>query len=176
MNTNQPTLKHDRQFRLLHRSLCSTLLLGSIAIPLAGSAMPKPAQHSSAARSLSSLVESASNKQIPPEALPVPIAVVSPINGTVTIRLVNQTGAAISYQVIEDTQFRSLNGRSEITLRSLTIPTTLTFRRDDGGLLRVSLQANNPSGTITLTLNETADFATDRTTLTVERSGGVYLN
>jgi hypothetical protein len=116
-----------------------------------------------------------SQVQIQPE--PEPNASVTIAGERVTIQLVNQTGAEISYQVVGDTEFRTLAGRETVTLRDLPVPTTLTFRRQDQGLLSVTLQPDNPVlGTLVLNLDETTDFAADRTTLNVNEAGEVFLN
>lgn len=102
---------------------------------------------------------------------------VRPAGGKVNIRFINETGAAINYEVIGETQYRTLAGRSQMLLENLPVPTTFTFRRADFGLLQVSLQGNAPaSGTLTVRVRETLDFALDRTTIHVEPSGGVVLN
>lgn len=106
-----------------------------------------------------------------------PDAVMTPVNGQVNIRFVNQTGAAIDYQVIDTTQYRTLGGRSTMTLQGLSLPTTLTFRRQDKGFLQVMLTQNSPeAGTLTIVVKETPDFAIDRTSLYVDQDGGVFLN
>ncbi len=107
----------------------------------------------------------------------IPYTSVTPVNGKVTIRFINETGSAIDYQVIDDTDYRSLPGRSEMTLENLTTPTTFTFRRADNGFLQVTLHPNSPkSGVITMRVRETPDFAIDRTSVYVDQRGSVYLN
>ena len=107
----------------------------------------------------------------------VPYTSVTPVNGRVTIHFINETGSAIDYQVIDNTEYRSMPGRSQISLKNLTTPTTFTFRRADNGFLQVTIQPNSPkSGSLTLHVRETPDFAADRTTVYVDRRGGVYLN
>jgi hypothetical protein len=109
--------------------------------------------------------------QVPPNTI------MTPVNGQVSIRFINQTGAVIDYQVIDKTEFRTLAGRSELTLQDLAVPTTLTFRRQDKGFLLVTLEANTPSpGTLTMTVQETPDFAADRTSVYIDQTGGVFLN
>jgi hypothetical protein len=106
-----------------------------------------------------------------------PDRVMTPINGQVSIRFVNQTGAVIDYQVIDTTEYRTLAGRSELTLQGLAVPTTLTFRRQDKGFLQVTLAENQPApGTLTLTVQETSDFTADRTSVYIDAKGGVFLN
>jgi hypothetical protein len=103
------------------------------------------------------------------------VAAVSPSDGRVTIRLINNTNAPISFQAIGDTQIRTLAGRSEIALQGLRIPTTVTFYRQDRGLLMVTPKSSE-SGVLEVTMQETTDFAMDRTALRIENNGSVYLN
>ena len=106
-----------------------------------------------------------------------PVTAMTPVNGKINIHFVNGTGAAIDYEVVGQTQSRTLAGRSEMALQDLTLPTTFTFRRQDKGFLLVTLQENNPvPGTLTLNVQETPDFTADRTSLYVDQSGNVFLN
>lgn len=116
------------------------------------------------------------NPPLPSQQQP-PIAVLSPANGTVGVKLINQTGAAIVYQVIGDTRLRVLRGRSDVTLQDLKLPANVTFYRRDRGFLLVNPQVPTTApNTIELTLTETTDFATDKTALSIEANGEVYLN
>lgn len=112
------------------------------------------------------------NAQAP---LPPPLLTVSPLSDRISIEMINETGATIDYEVIRDTQYRSIGGNSEITLRGLSTPTTLTFRRQDGGLLQANLRSTQ-AGVLELRLSATTDFSRDRTTLTIDEVGGVSLN
>jgi hypothetical protein len=103
------------------------------------------------------------------------VAAVSPTDGKVSVLLVNQTNAPIVYQAIGDTQQRILPGRSQVTLQGLTTPVNVTFYRQDRGLLMVTPQSS-PQGVLKVTLQETTDFAMDRTALRIEKNGAVYLN
>lgn len=102
---------------------------------------------------------------------------VQPINGRVTVRLVNETYAPITYQAIGDTSPRTLAGRTSITLRNLRAPSTLTFDREDFGLLRVQPRVvSTDPGVLEVRLSETTNLAVDRTALRVEANGAVSLN
>jgi hypothetical protein len=116
--------------------------------------------------------------QIPPlpEPQQPPITVISPINHKVNIKLVNETGASINYQVIGETNQRSLPGKYNMTLLDLKTPTTVTFQRQDHGLLRVIAQPSNVPGTLTVNFTKTTDFSQDKTTLNIQQNGNVYLN
>jgi hypothetical protein len=104
------------------------------------------------------------------------VATVSPTDGRVSVRLINRTNAPIVYQVIGDTQLRTLAGRSEINLQSLRTPTNVAFYRQDRGLLMVTPQGSSQNGMLDVTLQETTDFAMDRTSMRIENNGSVYLN
>jgi hypothetical protein len=100
----------------------------------------------------------------------------TPVNGKVSIRFVNGTGADIEYQVVGDTEYRTLAGNAEMTLKDLPVAATLTFRRKDSGLLRVQFRADDPTGTIVVNVGATTDFALDRTTLYIDQQGKIFFN
>ncbi|MBO3462146.1 hypothetical protein G7B40_007915 [Aetokthonos hydrillicola Thurmond2011] len=104
------------------------------------------------------------------------VAIVKPTDGKVSIRLVNETNAPISYQAIGDTKSRTLEGKSDVLLQGLRIPATVTFHRQDGGLLTVTPQNSSQQGTLQLRMRETTDFGLDRSALRIEQNGGVFLN
>lgn len=107
----------------------------------------------------------------------IPFTSITPVNGRVTIHFINETGSAIDYQVIDDTEYRSLPGRSQTSLDNLPTPTTFTFRRADNGFLQVTVQPDSPqAGSLTMRVRETPNFAADRTTVYVDQHGSVYLN
>ncbi|BAZ12940.1 hypothetical protein NIES4071_47740 [Calothrix sp. NIES-4071] len=103
------------------------------------------------------------------------VAAVTPTAGRITVRLINKTNAPITFQAVGDTQVRTLAGRSEIALQGLKVPTTVTFYRNDRGLLMVTPRSSE-SGVLEVSMQETTDFAMDRTALRIENNGSVYLN
>jgi hypothetical protein len=102
-------------------------------------------------------------------------ATITPNKSRVSIRLVNDSNAPISYQAIGDTALRTLPGRSFITLQGLKVPTTLTFFRQDRGLLMATPKLI-PEGMLELRLRETTNFTMDNTALRIEANGNVFLN
>lgn len=118
----------------------------------------------------------------PVKPLPLPSQQQSPstqialASGRVNVRLINDSGANVTYQVIGDTSPRSLQGRSDVTLQGLTAPVTLTFQREDGGLLQATTQPSTQSGVLELRLRETTDVGQDKTALRIENNGLVFLN
>lgn len=105
-----------------------------------------------------------------------PSARIAVANGRVNVRLVNDTAARITYQVIGDTAPRSLQGKSDVTLQGLTAPVTVTFQREDGGLLQATPQTSTESGQLEVRLDETTNQAQDRRALRIENNGSVFLN
>lgn len=105
-----------------------------------------------------------------------PSARIAVANGRVNVRLVNDTAAKITYQVIGDTAPRSLEGKSDVTLQGLTAPVTVTFQREDGGLLQATPQTSTESGQLEVRLDETTNQGQDRRSLRIENNGSVFLN
>jgi hypothetical protein len=121
----------------------------------------------------------------PPTTLPetttidptlVPSTRIALANGKADITLKNNTNAEIIYQVIGDTQPRILSGMSNVTLRDLSTPATVTFQRDDGGLLMVETEPGRKMGSLEVTLEETTDINQDRNSMRIQSNGSVFLN
>lgn len=94
----------------------------------------------------------------------------------VTLRLKNNTYAAINYQAVGDTKPRTLAGRSIISLQKLRTPVTLTLNRQDAGLLKVTLTPlSNAKESLEVTLETTTDLSADTTTMRIENTGLVFL-
>lgn len=91
------------------------------------------------------------------------------------MKLVNQTYTNVTYQVIGDTKPRTLSGRSDITLENLRAPITITFYRPDRGFLQVHPQTSE-AGMLEVTLSEATNFAADKTVMTIQKNGNVFLN
>lgn len=104
------------------------------------------------------------------------VAMVTPMSGKVGVRLVNQTAAPISYQVIGDTALRTLQGKSEVMLQGLSTPLTVTFYRQDKGLLMVTPQGSSQQGMLQLSFNETTDVKMDKSAMRIEQNGAVFFN
>lgn len=105
-----------------------------------------------------------------------PVATVALKNGNVNVKLVNDTGAKVTYQVIGDTNERSLNGKSNVVLQGLRAPITITFQRPDGGLLLVTPQPSSETGLLEVRLNATTDLAQDTKAVQIQSNGSVFLN
>ncbi|QKQ72403.1 hypothetical protein [Nostoc sp. TCL240-02] len=105
-----------------------------------------------------------------------PSATIALANDTVNIRLVNDTAANVTFQVIGDTAPRSLQGKSNVILQGLRAPVTVTFEREDGGQLIVTPQASSEPGNLEVRFNEATNAAQGRSAMRIERNGSVFLN
>jgi hypothetical protein len=105
-----------------------------------------------------------------------PSTTIALANGKVNVRLVNETAANITYQVIGDTAPRSLPGKSDVTLQALDAPVTVTFERQDSGQLIVTPQASSEPGSLEVRFNEATNAAQGRSAMRIERNGSVFLN
>jgi hypothetical protein len=109
---------------------------------------------------------------LPEEQQPV-LATVVPQMGKVSVLLKNATNAPITYQVLGNTQQRTLAALAEIRLQALPVPATLTFLRPDGGLVRVVPISNSEPGVLDLTLNGAMGLSDSQSTVRIQNSGKV---
>lgn len=108
-----------------------------------------------------------------PESRFVPVATLNPTNAEIEVRLINATNTQIAYQVIGDTNERTLMGNAETMLQGLNMPTTITFYRPDGGFINPQVTPNN--GMLEVRLQETPTVSSDRRSLIIQNTGGVFL-
>ncbi|MEA5552974.1 hypothetical protein VB713_18680 [Anabaena cylindrica UHCC 0172] len=111
-----------------------------------------------------------------PEQRQQPNARMALANGKANIMLINDTGADVTYQVIGDTAQRILSGKTSTNLRGLSTPVTVTFQRQDKGLLMVTPKVNEDKGTLEVTLAETTDVNQDNSAMRIQANGSVFLN
>jgi hypothetical protein len=149
------------------------LAVGTIAVLFTAGGAIAQSIPSSESVSQSHLLAQTLFAQTDPTIMPVTTIEVS--NGRLSVRLVNQTGAPISYQAIDDTQVRVLAGESEVLLQNLFIPLSMTFQRDDAGFVQVALNQTR-DGVLEITFSSTSDFGEDRNAMTVDQLGRVFLN
>lgn len=99
----------------------------------------------------------------------------SPVNGEVTIKLVNEMNTPVTYQLIGDTSDRQLSSDSIITLHSIEAPTTLTFYRPDGGFINAIPEPTEETGVLQVTLQEAYDVDNDAQALRINEQGEIYI-
>lgn len=106
---------------------------------------------------------------------PLPSARISPVNGRVTLKLINSSNVVIEYQVSGGTRPRLVGQQSESTLEQLTIPINLTYQREDGGLLFVRPVVTGP-GVLEIRFEATGNINLDTRSLSINEQGIVFLN
>lgn len=110
-----------------------------------------------------------------PEARANAIARVMPMDGSVDVKLKNNTNALITYEAIGYTQRRSLPGGEEIVLRNLPVPVTITTVRQDKGLVDV-IPVSSQEGMLEVSLNESKNLDDNASALRIQKDGQVFLN
>ena len=103
----------------------------------------------------------------------VPDGKMVPVNGKANVRLTNKTNDRLFYQVVGQTNRRSLAENSTVALQALTLPASIVFRRQDGALLKVSLKPVG-EGTVEVTLDETTDLDLDKRSLSIRNDGALF--
>jgi hypothetical protein len=111
---------------------------------------------------------------VPPAQLKEPTTTVNLPKDRVNITLVNQTGTAVTYQVLGDTAERRLPTNAQYTLRRLPTPTDMSFYRPDRGPIDATVQATAP-GELQLIFRRGPNFDHDNSFLSVLDSGQVFL-
>jgi hypothetical protein len=156
----------------LNRGIQASQMIRIISLALPGLVIALPAPASTFSVSQPSIGQ----PQLVAQVAPTPDSAMTPVNGKVNIQFINETGAVIEYQVVGDTTPRTLAGDAKIMLKDLPVSTSLTFRRQDSGLLRVQFRADDPTGTLVVNVSATTDFALDRTTLYIDQQGMIFFN
>ncbi len=111
---------------------------------------------------------------VPPAQLKEPTTTMSLSKGQVNIALVNQTGTAVTYQVLGDTEERRLPLNTKQTLQRLPAPANMSFYRPDRGPIDATIQATAP-GELQIVFNRGSSSDRDHTFLSVLDSGQVFL-
>jgi len=117
------------------------------------------------------------------QELPEPVLTIELPDELVTIELINQTSDAVQYQIVGDTELRSLLGQSEVTLSSLRVPIALIFHytsiprsfADQTGLIEAELIQDAQTGDLEVTLKPTTDPALDSSSIEIDVQGDVYI-
>ncbi|MDY6782735.1 MAG: hypothetical protein SW833_09355 [Cyanobacteriota bacterium] len=110
-----------------------------------------------------------------PEQRNSAVARVEPMNGTVSVKLINQTNAEIDYQVIGHTGDRTLAGDGEVELTGIPLPVTLTAVRQDNGLIDIKTQVSE-SGELEIMLNEEPNLGGSNLSIRIQEDGQVFVN
>ncbi len=119
----------------------------------------------------------------PPVTPPLPenrsqaVANITPRNGSVSVKLKNNTNALVTYEAVGYTQRRTLPGGKETVLRNLPVPVTVTFTRQDDGFVEVMPMSASKDGVLEVGLDEDANPRdSNQGVLRIQKDGQVFLN
>lgn len=165
-------MKNLRNFNLGVAVPALLLFSGSLVLPFAQSAEAMPRNNS---ERMDSSITNFSTTTPPAVEQEFKEGQMNPVNGEVTIKLVNEMNTPVTYQLIGDTSDRQLSSDSMITLQSVEAPTTLTFYRPDGGFINAIPQPTEETGVLQITLEEAYDVDNDAQALRINEQGEVYI-
>jgi hypothetical protein len=113
-----------------------------------------------------------------PEERSEPVATVIPTEGTLNVRVKNNTNAVVRYQAIGYTDYRPLAGGEETILRNIPLPATIAFARQDDGFVRVTpISSSDQEGMLEVSLDEDATPGdSNQGVLRIQADGQVFLN
>jgi hypothetical protein len=111
-----------------------------------------------------------------PEESSNAIATVTPINGKVSVKLTNTTNTAITYEAIAYTDLRTLAPKTEIVLKDLPAPVTITLVRPDNGFIQIAATSLANSGLLEVSLSEAQALNEQQSTIRIQKSGSVLVN
>lgn len=110
-----------------------------------------------------------------PEELGSAIARVTPQAQQINVTLTNDTNAMITYEVIGQTDRRTLDGNETVVLRGLSVPSTISAVRNDSGLLNFKTTVDD-AGQLEVMLDANPQFNEVQGVLQIQEDGEVFLN
>lgn len=120
----------------------------------------------------------AQRQATPPEVRPFdflrspPVAQVTLEEGGLSIQLINTIGAPITYQVVTDTEQRSLPANSDVVLQDLALPVSIFLFRPDTGLIQAT--AVTEPGQLQVTLEAATELANNVRSIELDDAGYVF--
>ncbi len=111
-----------------------------------------------------------------PEIRSDAVARITPQNGTVDVRLKNNTNAVVSYQAVGHTDRRFISGGEEIVLQNLPTPITITAVRQDEGWLQMMPISVDETGQLEVTFEEETTLDSNQGVLRIQEDGQVFVN
>lgn len=97
------------------------------------------------------------------------------MDGQLMTSLNNNTGATVTYEVIEDTSRRSLEAGESTTLQGISLPSTITLVRQDEGLLDVAADSA-AAGVLSLSLSAESDLDDTQGVIRIQENDQVFVN
>lgn len=110
-----------------------------------------------------------------PEAGVPATATITPINGQLSVAIVNNTGTAVSYEVIGDTSRRTLLLNESAMLRDIPLPTTITVVRQDKGLVNIAATISE-NGMLEVSLEPATSLDNAQAAIRIQADGQVFVN
>ena len=110
-----------------------------------------------------------------PTELSEAIAFVSPVDSQLAISLMNDTGATITYEVVGDTQRRTLMMGESAMLQGVPLPATITVVRLDNGLLDISASSSE-AGMLEISIMQEASLDDTQGVIRIQEDGQVFVN
>lgn len=110
-----------------------------------------------------------------PETRTDAIARVMATEGTIDVKLTNNTNTLVTYQAVGHTDRRVLAGGEETLLQNLPTPITVTLVRQDDGFLQV-VPISSEEGMLAVSLEEDPNLDENQGVLRIEEDGQVFLN
>lgn len=104
------------------------------------------------------------------------VARIQPTNGTVDVRLKNNTDAVVSYQAVGHTDRRYMSGGEEIVLQNLPTPITITAVRQDEGWLKMMPISVDETGQLEVTFEQETTLDSNQGVLRIQEDGQVFVN
>lgn len=110
-----------------------------------------------------------------PEDLGQAIAIATPVNNQLSVSLINNTGTALTYEVLGDTDMRELMMDESAMLQGIVLPTTITFVRPDNGLVTVTA-VSSQEGMLEIVLMPKSTLDDVQGVVRIQEGGQVFLN
>lgn len=111
-----------------------------------------------------------------PEVLQDPIATITPEDGMISLRLVNETNVPISYVIVGTTGDRTLGAGEDVTLSGVPIPVQMTWHRSDDGFVTIEPMVMEDQNLVELTMNEALSYDQSEGGLIIDEAGDVVID
>ncbi len=117
------------------------------------------------------------------QELPKPVMIAMPRDGRLTVRLINNTNAVVTYQAVRDTDLRDLEPGASVNLLNLRTPINLTFSYRDAtrnpdvqaAMIQAVATIDQKTGALEVVLQPTVAPQLERSVVSVDPNGSVFI-
>lgn len=102
------------------------------------------------------------------------ITVALPVNEQLSVDLMNDTGALLTYEVVGDTARRELMAGESAMLQGISLPATITLVRQDEGLIEVMTDVSE-EGVLKVMISPDASLDDTQGVLRIQEDGQVFV-